>query len=226
MSELLESIEQFEGQIEQALTSLEIPGEIEKALAVYQNVEVGLEALSITNDQPEYPEYQRVLAYCLMRESNLLRQLDRSQEAMTISEREIVAARASGNSVTLARSLMSFGVNLFVAGKVEKGQRTLDESRLLFEKGESYDEKQGLGWIWIIQADLINAGFIAGIPKDVLDAAGKALELLLPIENWPGVARAYEARAKAYEVLGDSQSAAADREEQKNYESKIETKAS
>jgi hypothetical protein len=40
------------------------------------------------------------------------------------------------------------------------------------------------------------------------------------IENWPGVARAYEARSKAHAVMGDEKAARKDRKQQKLYESK------
>ena len=50
----------------------------------------------------------------------------------------------------------------------------------------------------------------------------RALEILKPIENWPVVARAYAARAKAHEKLGNEEEAAKDRQEQKVSESQIE----
>ena len=37
--------------------------------------------------------------------------------------------------------------------------------------------------------------------------ADEALEILRPLKNWPGVARAHEARAKAYERMGDAEAA-------------------
>jgi hypothetical protein len=46
------------------------------------------------------------------------------------------------------------------------------------------------------------------------------LAILSPLENWPGIARAYAARAQAYENIGDETTAAADRQEQGYYEDK------
>jgi hypothetical protein len=141
---------------------------------------------------------------------------------MSLSELEIAAARASDDQITLARSLMSNGTNHIVIGKIEQGMELLEEARPLFESGDSYDHKQGLGWYWVLQADLMNAVLIAGGPSEVSETIDRALAILLSIENWPGVARAYAARAQAHERLGDSIAAAADREAQQQYESKIE----
>jgi hypothetical protein len=57
--------------------------------------------------------------------------------------------------------------------------------RSLFEKGYSYEHKQGLGWCWLIQADLIYADLIAGGPSKAIDASDRALAILLPIVTLP-----------------------------------------
>jgi hypothetical protein len=59
-------------------------------------------------------------------------------------------------------------------------------------------------------------------PAEVVEIARRALDILKPIENWPGIARVYAARAIAYEKLGNNEDAAKDRQEQKVAESKIE----
>jgi len=148
--------------------------------------------------------------------------MEKPQEATTLGEREIASARLSGDEITLARALMSNGTNLIVSGEINKGLGLIEEARKLFEKGDSYDHKQGLGWYWVLQADLANAGLVKKEPAEVIAIATRALDILKPIENWPGVARAYAARAKAHEKLGDDDEAAKDRQEQKVCESKIE----
>lgn len=222
MQELSEKIKAIETQIEAALWDSEVHEDLEKALQTYQEAESKLEALGIGADNPAYPDQQRVLSYCLMRQGNLLRQLNKPQEALELGKREIAAARASGDEITLGRALMSNGTNLLVSGKMDEGLKLLDGARQVFEKGKSYDHKQGLGWYWILQADLANAGLVAKEPTEVIDIATRALEILTPIENWPGVARGYVARATARQKLGDEEGAAKDRQEQENYERKIE----
>jgi tetratricopeptide (TPR) repeat protein len=224
MAEILQIIKGIEDQIEHALWIWEVHDEIEKALEAYQDAESKLTALALPIEDPAYAEQQRVMAYCLMRQSNLLRQMEKSEEAFALSKRELAAARASGDEITLARSLMSNGANHLVAREIEKGLRLLEEARLLFENGDSYDHLQGLGWYWILQADLVNAKIVEGSPSEVIEFADRALEILKPIENWPGVARAYAARAKAHESTGNEDAAAKDRQEQKDYESKFESR--
>ena len=196
-------------------------GELEKALVIYQDAEEKLEALGINADNPAYTEQQRVLSYCLMRQGNLLRQMEKPQEAYELGEREIIAARASGDEITLGRSLMSNGTNYILIGEIERGLKLIEEARVLFERGDSYDHKQGLGWYWILQADLANAGLIEREPDELIEIITRALDILKPIENWPVVARAYATRAKAHERLGNKEEAVKDRQEQMIYESKV-----
>ena len=222
MGKVSEKIKEIESQIEKALWDLELKDEFDKALVIYQAAELKLEELGISADSPDYAEQQRVLSYCLIRQGNLLRQMEKPQEALALGEREIAAARASGAEITLARSLMSNGTNLIVTGGLERGLLLLDEARELFERGDSYDHRQGLGWYWILQADLSNAGLVEREPSVVIDIATRALDILNPIENWPGVARAYACRVKAYKKLGNEEQAAKDRQQQKEYESRVE----
>lgn len=222
MDEKAKLIKEIEDQIEEALWSLELHGETAKALEIYLEAETKLVSLDINVEEPAYPEQQRVLAYCLMRQGNLLRQMGKSEQASALSEREIVAARASKDEVMLARSLMSYGTNRIVTGEAGKGLELIEEARALFEGRDSYDHQQGLGWYWILQADLANAGIIEREPTEVLEIADRALAILKPIENWPGVARAYAARVKAHERMGNEEEATRDRMEQEYYERKIE----
>jgi len=218
MDQILKEIKDIEDQIEAALWSLEQDDQIEKAFKVYQDAETKLADLDIKTGEPAYPEHQRVLAYCLMRQSNLLRQMGKSAEALATGLREIAAARSSGDEISLARSLMSNGANRIVVGEVGQGLEMFDEARQIFEGDQSFDHQQGLGWYWILQADLANAGIVDREPKQILDIADKALTILKPIENWPGVARAYAARVKANQSLGNEDDAARDQKEMQYFE--------
>ena len=128
-----EKIKEIENQIEDALWSLELQGELGTALEIYKEAETKLAALEIRAEESAYAELQRVLAYCLMRQGNLLRQMEKPREALAIGEREIAAARASQDDVTLARSLMSNGTNRILVGEAEKGLDLLEEAREIFE---------------------------------------------------------------------------------------------
>jgi tetratricopeptide (TPR) repeat protein len=223
MNAQTESIKLIEEQIDKALWELEVYEKLEEALQIYTEAESKLNGLPINADDPEYSEQQRVLSYCLMRQGNILRQLGKPKEALAISKQEISAAKASGDEITLARALMSNGTNQLIAGEVEQGLQMVGEARQIFEKGDSFDHKQGLGWYWILQADLAQAGLTTMEPGKIIEATTRAIEILTPIENWPGVARAYAGRAKAYDSIGEIDKAEKDRSAQKIYESKIES---
>ena len=102
------TIRELEQRVETTLTTFEQQGELEPALDNYQAVEQDLLALGLEPDDPAYTEQQRVLAYTLLRQGNMLRQLGRTEEAKLLSEREIEAARASGDQIALARTQMSY----------------------------------------------------------------------------------------------------------------------
>ncbi len=216
-----ETIQECERQIEAALWGMEVPGENEKALEAYQAAHARLLALDLTPEHADYREQQRVLAFCLMREANILRQMGRSSEASELSEKEIIAARQSGDEITLGRSLMSKGASHVASGEVEYGLSLLDEAGEIFRRDNSYDHRQGLGWCWILQVDLVHAGYVDKTPLEAIEMANRALELLLPIQNWPGVARAFAGRALAYEHLGEVEAAERDRQSQQEYQSRV-----
>jgi len=217
MDNIVDTISAYEQEIESALESYEQNENLGVALQVYQTVESRLLDLDLPPDHPAYPRMQAVLAYCLLREGNILRQSGQPQEAMQLSAREITAARNSGDDITIARSLMSYGTTLIGQGNLDGGMPSIEEARHHFESGDSYDHRQGLGWYWILRADIANAGLQEIDPTEVLAFADNAIAILEPIENWPGVSRAYAARAVAHESLGDPTAAEADREKQGTY---------
>ncbi len=219
---LVNQIKDIENLIEKALWELELHDQLGQALASYQDAEARLASLGLNVNDPAFGEQQRVLSYCLMRQGNILRQMDRSQEALALGEREIASARASGDEITLARSLMSNGTNLIVSGNLDAGLEIIEDARKLFDKGTSRDHRQGLGWYWILQADLASAGLLATEPAEIIEIASRAIEILEPIKNWIGVARSYSVRAKAYDKMGNKEQAEQDSKQQQLYESKVE----
>ncbi len=204
----MKDIKNLEEEIENALMNLECKDDLEGALKVYQDVEI--EINNLDNTVPE-TEFKRVMAYCLMRQANIFRQIDRLPDAVEVSERGILLARECGNSLTLGRNLIDYSATNFMSGKIEKGLELMEEAKLLFEKEDDFDHKQGLGWYWILRSDLVGAGIIPGGADEIVISSTKALDILLPIENWQGLVRAYSARAKAFEALDKGDEAEDDR---------------
>jgi tetratricopeptide (TPR) repeat protein len=217
MDDVIEKINAYEKEIDSALETYEHTENLDEALLVYQKVESNLLALDLQPHDPAFSRWQAVLAYCLLREGNILRQSGQPQEAIQLSEREIAAARNSGNDITLARSLMSLGTTLVAQGDLERGIPAIEEARHHFENGDTYDHQQGLGWYWVLRADIANAGLQQVDPKEVLTYSDNAIKILEQIENWPGVSRAYAARAVAHEKMGDTVVASEDRVNQEKY---------
>jgi len=216
-----ETLKHLNQEIDAALLTYEQKNDLDKALEAYRNVESQLRALNLSSEDAAYESFQAILAYCLLRQVNLLRQMGKAGEANELGIKEIAAARASGDQLALARSLLSYGASMIANDDKEKGAAYMQEARILFEQGQSEDYQQGLGWYWIMCADLMNAGIISAHFLEVIETANEAMDILLPIKNWPGVARAYEARAKAYEGLGEKQKAESDRRAKAKYEKMV-----
>jgi tetratricopeptide (TPR) repeat protein len=222
LPETADQIKAAEERIDSALWGLEVKGNVTEALQEYQAVAEKLESLEVKSESQNYREQQRILAYAYLRIGNALRQLGRGEEALQIGERELECARNSGNDLALARTLMNYGTTLLTGGQVEKGLIYIEKSRPLFEKGEDSDYKQGLGWYWILKAELGLAGLTEEKPQDILGYIDAALKILEPIENWTGMARAYGLRAKVNESQGLTEAAVADRKDQAKYQARVE----
>ena len=217
-----DQVQEAEERIDSALWGLEVQEKVAEALEEYQAVAAELEKLEVEAQSPDYQEQQRVLAYAYLRIGNALRLLGRGEEALQAGEKELECARESGNDIALARTLKNFGATLLAGGQVERGLNYIEQSRPIFEKGESYDHKQGLGWYWILKAELALAGLTKEEPKELLGYLDTALGILEPIENWSGLARAYGLRAKVHESQGHADAAAADRKLQSEYQAHVE----
>jgi tetratricopeptide (TPR) repeat protein len=204
-------------QLKYSLHQFEEKGNWDSAQISYKDVERQLDELHLSQDDPTFPASQAVLAFCLQRQGNVFRQQKQTDQAIDVGRREIAASRASGNPLILSRSLLDNGAELIVSGNLDEGIRSVQEARSLLEKGEDFESQQGLGWYWILRADLANARVIPADPEDIVDAANTALDILLPIMNWEGVTRAYAARAVAYDALGAKDAAERDRQTQARY---------
>jgi hypothetical protein len=207
VSDAAAEIAGLEERLEAALWEDERSGDVEAALPRYQEVVAALAAIDTGEDGDLERHRQRVLAYALMREANALRQTDDVEGAAEKDRQGLEAARRSGDSVSTGRALLSMAGTAFAAGQADHGETYLEEARTEFEAGTTEDHVQGAGWAWVLTADVGNAGLIDLAPAEVVAAGDRALELLEPIENWPGVARAHAARAVAFDGMGKQEQA-------------------
>ena len=187
----------IEQRTDEALGSLEQDNQWAEALNVYRAAGAELDALEIPKSEAAFKDGRRLRAYLYLREANALRALARSAEAAELGYRELDAAMASGDSITIARAMFSLGGTCLANGEIERGLKFLNDAKPMFEHVDDFDHRQGLGWWYLIQADINNGGIVKDTPEAALAAADTALEILRPLENWPGIARAHAARANA-----------------------------
>jgi hypothetical protein len=207
LSDFASRLEALERRTDEALGSLEQEQRWAEALAVYQAAGAELDALHIPRADPAFRPGRRLRAYLFLREANALRALGRPAEAAPLGEQELTAALASGHGLSIARAMFSLGTTCLTTGQAERGLQLLADARPMFEHGDDLEHRQALGWWYVVQADLSNAGLTDAPPGYALECARQALEILRPIENRPGIARAYAARAAAHERLGNAEAA-------------------
>jgi len=205
----------LEKKLEEALILYEQVGKFDLALQHYKEVENELNSI-IEQNEVEATQVHKLLAQCYLRQAGMLRQLGRFDEANVMNKNEIESARRSGSSIAYAQSLFSTGVNLLSNRQIEEGLTSLMKAKTYFEGGNTSEHKQGLGWYWIIQADLGNKCLIKLSNEEIINYGNKAIAILTPIQNIPGLSRGYEARSIAYKNKGDYENAQADIEKSKS----------
>ena len=200
---------ELEQRTEAALGTLEQDNRWEEALVIYRaaGAEVDRLTAGVPRKDPLYRPARKLRAYLYLREANALRALGREAEAAPLGELELSAAMASGEGLSIARAMFSLGTTCLVNGQAERGLRLIGESKAMFEHVDEPEYKQGLGWWYLVQADLSAAGLVDTSAGYALECAQTALAILRPLNNWAGIARAHAARAAAYDRLGDTRAA-------------------
>jgi tetratricopeptide (TPR) repeat protein len=137
----------------------------------------------------------------LLRHANSLLELGRFDEAQRRFDESLDAAKQAKSPLVLGRALLGAGVFAASRKDVARGEEFLLASLEQFHGAHDRDGVQGEGWA------LLNLAAIYGKTMR-LDLAfltfEKARERLFRIENWVGVATAWELQAKLRESLGDA----------------------
>jgi tetratricopeptide (TPR) repeat protein len=116
-------------------------------------------------------------------------------------------AEQSSNSLIIARAKLGIGVFYGSTNRFKEAEKQLTEALSSFGKGTDYDNKQGYGWA------LLNLGGLYGKQGKWIMAEQKlaeAIKLLEAIENWVGVASAYELKASHETARGNAELAKKD----------------
>jgi tetratricopeptide (TPR) repeat protein len=166
--------------------------QLEKAINAYDRLLAEAEACSPTS-HVENNEKNAIMAYLLMRKAGVLLQTGKVELGEQLMHQAIEHAEKSGNSLIIARAKLGLGVFYGSTNRLEEGEKLLETTLSSFGKGTDYDSKQGYGWA------LLNLGGLYRKQGKLVQAEQKLLEaikILESIENWVGVASAYELKAK------------------------------
>jgi tetratricopeptide (TPR) repeat protein len=200
------SLKAFEEKVDKEGLTWEMKEQFERALDAYNRLLAEAEAFSPTS-QFENNEKNAVMAYLLMRKAGVLLQTGKAELGEQLMHQALDYAEQSNNSLVIARAKLGVGVFYGSTNRFEKAEKLLTEALLSFGKGTDYDSKQGYGWA------LLNLGGLYGKQGKWVMAEQKlteAIKLLEAIENWVGVASAYELKAKHDSARGDVESAKKD----------------
>ncbi len=221
MAQLDDRIAEIETLVERALWDHEASGDLHSAAAVYQRAITDLSEMPVVTAAAGRSR-DKVLAYALMRHANVLRQTGDLNVAKAQDEAGLDAARRNGDSLAIGRILLSMAGTAFASAEQDVAFDRMAEARSAFDDGTSDDHIQGAGWTWVLEADAVNAGLAEGGPDQAIAATEQALALLRPIGNWPGVARALEAKAHALDARGDAEAALGARTEAEQAAARID----
>ena len=200
------SLKAFEERADREGLTWEEREQFEKALDAYDRLLAEAEAYSPIN-QFEINEKNAVMAYLLMRKAGVLLQTGKAEPGEQLMHQALGYAEQSDNSLVIARAKLGVGVFYGSTNRFEEAEKLLTEALLSFGKGIDYDSKQGYGWA------LLNLGGLYGKQGKWVLAEQKlteAIKQLETIENWVGVASAYELKAKTDSAQGNVESAKKD----------------
>jgi tetratricopeptide (TPR) repeat protein len=180
--------------------------EFEKAITAYDRFLTEIEVLSPGNRHEE-EEKNAITAYLLMRKAAVLLQTGKLELGERLMFEAAQHAEESRKSLAVTRAKIGIGVLYGSTGRLDEGEKFLKAALLSFGKGTDYDSKQGCGWA------LLNLGGLYNKQGKLIQAEQKlceAIRILESIENWVGVASAYELKAKVSNAKKDHEQAKQD----------------
>jgi len=200
------NLKAFEEKADKEGLTWEMKEQFERALDAYDRLLAEAEAFSPTS-QFENNEKNAVMAYLIMRKAGVLLQTGKAELGEQLMHQALDYAEQSNNSLVIARAKLGVGVFYGSTNRFEEAEKLLTEALLSFGKDTDYDSKQGYGWA------LLNLGGLYGKQGKWVMAEQKlaeAIKLLETIENWVGVASAYELKANHESARGNAELAKKD----------------
>lgn len=192
-------LKKFEEKVDKEGLVWEEKGQFEKAINAYDRLLAEAEASSAAN-QAESNDKNAMIAYLLMRKAAVLMQTGKPELGEQLMHKALEHAEQSGNSLAIARAQLGVGVLYGSTNRLEEAEKLLKATLLSFRKGTDYDSRQGYGWTLLNLGGLYRKqGKLAQAEQNLL----KAIKILAAIENWVGVASAYELKTKVNDAKGN-----------------------
>ncbi len=188
----------FEDKVDKEGLVWEEKEEFEKAIIAYDKLLAEVESLSSSENK----EKDAMLAYVLMRKAGVLLQTEKAVLGEQLMQEALAHAEKSCNSLMIARAKLGIGVFYGSSDRFEEAEKFMKAALASFGRGKSYDDRQGKGWT------LLNLGGLYRKQGKLIQAEQnllKAIEILKRIENWVGVASAYEMKAKVQTAKGNKE---------------------
>jgi len=139
-------------------------------------------------------------ALALLRQANALMELARWEEARRCLDIALEDAKASGDTVTLAQALLAAGVYATNRGDTARAKAFLMDALERFHRADDPPSVQGRGWTFLNLATLYGK---TGRLDLAFVTLTKAQDVLGTVENWAGVAAAWEAQAQLRRAIHD-----------------------
>ncbi len=198
LSEAQARLQALEAEIEATLwnTSLDEA----TALAAYQRSHKALEEVMARCEVSALPACRSLLAYLLLREDDLLYEME-GDLAASLERMEQAAALAelADDEVQVGRCLLVQGERLMVAERQEEARRAWERCEAIGRAGADPKQRQLLGWLLLLRARqaLRERDFDQAAVR-----AQEAREALEAVEDEAGLGALYLVLALLYEAQG------------------------
>ena len=143
---------------------------------------------------------RRLRALARLRRASVLRELGRWDEARGALDRALDDAKASGDPGVIAEGLLAAGVYAADRGDRSRAEAFLMDALDRFHRADDRASLQGRGWAFLNLASLYGQ---TGRLDLAFVTFTKAQDVLGAVEDWTGVAAAWEAQAQLRRAIGD-----------------------
>ena len=145
-------------------------------------------------------EARGMRALALLRQGSALMELSRWDEARTAIDEALAEAKAGGDGAVIAQGFLAAGAYAANRGDTARAEAFLMDALERFHRSDDRRAVQGRGWAFLNLAILYGK---TGRLDLAFVTLTKAQDVLGSVENWAGVAAAWEAQAQLRRAIHD-----------------------